>query len=147
MQLDVTNAGRDDGFPTSVLRELSHLKSLDHCNIAKVYKAEVQDKIVRICFEHLSLNLKQYIQLVSMPTEPSKESDIQFKLQPCEIKRIMWQLLKAVTYCHSKGLMHRNLKPDNILMNQDGELKLSDFTLSRMGVQPEGSYTPEDPKE
>lgn len=33
--LDVTNAGRDDGLPTSVLRELSHLKSLEHSNIAK----------------------------------------------------------------------------------------------------------------
>jgi hypothetical protein len=37
MFLDVTNAGKDDGFPTSVLRELSHLKSLEHPNIARVY--------------------------------------------------------------------------------------------------------------
>ena len=59
----------------------------------------------------------------------------------------MWQVVQAVSFCHSKGLMHRNLKPDNILIEEDGSVKLSDFTLSRMGVQPDGAYTPEDPKE
>jgi serine/threonine protein kinase len=59
----------------------------------------------------------------------------------------MWQILQAVSFCHSKGLMHRNLKPDNILVEEDGAIKVSDFTLSRMGVQPDGAYTPEDPKE
>jgi hypothetical protein len=34
--LDVTNAGQDDGLPTSVLREISHLKALDHPNIGKI---------------------------------------------------------------------------------------------------------------
>ena len=46
MCLDVTNAGKDDGFPTSVLRELSHLKSLDSPYVAKVIQAEVKDKVV-----------------------------------------------------------------------------------------------------
>jgi len=43
--------------------------------------------------------------------------------------------------------MHRNLKPDNILLTEDGTLKLTDFTLSRIAVIPHFPYTPEDPKE
>lgn len=43
--------------------------------------------------------------------------------------------------------MHRNLKPDNILINKDGTVKLSDFTLSRIVIIPIIPFTPEDPKE
>lgn len=43
--------------------------------------------------------------------------------------------------------MHRNLKPHNILIQNNGEIKISDFTLSRIGTEPNFPYTPEDPKE
>lgn len=43
--LDVTNAGQDDGLPTSVLREISHLKSLEHPNIGKIKQAEVKNEV------------------------------------------------------------------------------------------------------
>ena len=43
--------------------------------------------------------------------------------------------------------MHRNLKPDNILVSDSGQVKICDFTLSRIGVQKDVAYTPEDPKE
>ena len=36
--LDITNAGQDDGLPTSVLREIAHLKALDHPNIGKIHQ-------------------------------------------------------------------------------------------------------------
>ena len=46
--LDVTNAGQDDGLPTSVLRELSHLKSLEHKNIAQLLDVSINDKLLEI---------------------------------------------------------------------------------------------------
>ena len=43
--------------------------------------------------------------------------------------------------------MHRNLKPDNVLVESDDQVKLSDFSLCRLALIPHVAYTPEDPKE
>jgi serine/threonine protein kinase len=43
--LDVTNAGQDDGIPTSVLREISHMKVLNHKNVGKIIHAEVKNEL------------------------------------------------------------------------------------------------------
>lgn len=59
----------------------------------------------------------------------------------------MRQLLKGLKYLHGNRLMHRNLKPHNILINHDASVKIGDFTLSRISTEPHCPYTPEDPKE
>ena len=43
------------------------------------------------------------------------------------VKLFMFQLLRGVTYCHSRKVLHRDLKPQNILIGASGELKLADF--------------------
>ncbi len=63
--LDITNAGQDDGLPTSVLREISHLRSITHPNIVRLRKAEIRDNLVQLCFEHHEYNLKEYIRKYS----------------------------------------------------------------------------------
>ena len=42
-----------------------------------------------------------------------------------------WQLLRGVAFCHDRRVLHRDLKPQNLLINKDGELKLADFGLAR----------------
>ncbi len=59
--LDVTNAGQDDGMPTSILREISHLKSMNHLNIARINHAEVKEQIAQLVYEHHEYNLKEYL--------------------------------------------------------------------------------------
>ncbi len=56
-------------------------------------------------------------------------------------------MVEALQMCHSKGYMHRNLKPDNILVNAEGNVVLTDFALGRLMTRPQADYSPEDPKE
>jgi hypothetical protein len=63
--LDVTNAGQDDGIPTSVLREISHLKALQHQNIGAIKHAEVKDHLALLVYEYHEQNLKEFVRKCS----------------------------------------------------------------------------------
>ena len=131
VRLDVTNAGHDDGVPTSLLREISYLSTLHHPNVAQLHFADVKKEYVLLCSEHATFNLPQYLKHCKAP----------------DIRNLMAQIFLGLDYIHHCGIMHRNLKPDNILVTSDGQLKLADFTLSRLCMTPHVPYTPEDPKE
>jgi len=55
----------------------------------------------------------------------------------------LWQLLQGIAYCHSHRVLHRDLKPQNLLVNLNGLLKLADFGLARAFGIPIRSYTHE----
>ncbi len=55
----------------------------------------------------------------------------------------MYQLLKGIAYCHDKLVLHRDLKPQNLLINRKGELKIADFGLARSFGAPVRSYSSE----
>ena len=59
------------------------------------------------------------------------------------IKSNLFQLLAGVAFCHDRRVLHRDLKPQNLLVNKDGELKLADFGLARAFGIPVRSYTHE----
>lgn len=59
------------------------------------------------------------------------------------IKSFLYQLLKGVAYCHSKLVLHRDLKPQNLLISRQGQLKIADFGLARPFGAPVRSYSPE----
>ncbi len=55
----------------------------------------------------------------------------------------MYELVQGVEYCHKHGVLHRNMKPENILLTEDGHVVISDFSLSRIVTIPHVPYTPE----
>lgn len=90
---------------------------------------------------------------VSIPTFPlthfaKAKSERPIMTMPLEtVKLILLQIVQGLSHCHRNGVMHRNLKPDNIMVTTDECVKLTDFSLSRIATIPHFPYTPEDPKE
>ena len=59
------------------------------------------------------------------------------------MRSFLYQLIRGVAFCHQHRVLHRDLKPQNLLINREGELKLADFGLARAFGIPVRSYTHE----
>ena len=71
-------------------------------------------------------------------------SDSSKKALPIElVKSYTWQLLNGVSYCHSHRVLHRDLKPQNLLVDRHGGIKLADFGLARAFGVPVRMFTHE----
>jgi len=109
----------DEGVPSSALREICLLKELKHKNIVRLYDVLHSDKKLTLVFEHCDQDLKKYFDSLNGEID----ADV--------VKSFMFQLLRGLEFCHSHNVLHRDLKPQNLLINKNGELKLADFGLAR----------------
>uniref|UniRef100_A0A3B4FBA2 cyclin-dependent kinase n=1 Tax=Pundamilia nyererei TaxID=303518 RepID=A0A3B4FBA2_9CICH len=121
----------DEGAPCTAIREVSLLKNLKHANIVTLHDIIHTDRCLTLVFEYLDSDLKQYLDncgnLMSMHN----------------VKIFMFQLLRGLSYCHKRKILHRDLKPQNLLINDKGELKLADFGLARAKSVPTKTYSNE----
>lgn len=122
----------DEGIPSTAIREISLLKQLQHPNIVRLFDVIHTDKKLTLVFEFLDQDLKKYL-------DACGESG----LETCTIKSFLYQLLRGIAYCHEHRVLHRDLKPQNLLINMGGELKLADFGLARAFGIPVRNYTHE----
>lgn len=138
VDLELTNAGKDDGVPTSFLREAALLKKLEHPNIIRHLGCEILGKKAVMCTEYVHESFTSWYRRLEVLAVRTKLAEIQVNFR---------QLLTGLVHIHHQGVMHRNLKPDNIFIDEQGCVKLGDFTTTRMLDIPFQAYTPEDPKE
>ena len=111
--------GERDGFPVTAVREIKLLQSLKHQNIVNLQEVMVEKNDCFMVFEYLSHDLTG---LLNHPT---------FKLEPAHKKHLAKQLFEGLDYLHRRGVLHRDIKAANILVSNDGQLKLADFGLAR----------------
>lgn len=64
-------------------------------------------------------------------------------LGPNMVKKFCYQLIKGLYYCHAHRVLHRDLKPQNLLIDKEGNLKIADFGLARAFGIPLRTYTHE----
>ncbi|CDS03442.1 Putative CMGC/CDK protein kinase [Lichtheimia ramosa] len=121
----------EEGVPCTAIREISLLKELKHVNIVRLYDVLHTEKKLTLVFEYLDSDLKKFLD--------SYGGDIDV----LTIKQLMYQLLKGIAFCHDHKVLHRDLKPQNLLINKKGELKLGDFGLARAFGIPVRSYSHE----
>ncbi|XP_005987084.1 cyclin-dependent kinase 17 isoform X2 [Latimeria chalumnae] len=121
----------EEGAPCTAIREVSLLKDLKHANIVTLHDIIHTDKSLTLVFEYLEKDLKQYM------------DDCGNIMSLQNVKIFLFQLLRGLAYCHRRKVLHRDLKPQNLLINEKGELKLADFGLARAKSVPTKTYSNE----
>ena len=92
---------------------------LSHPNIVKVYDVSFGDRIQYIVMENIDgITLKDYI---------DRQKEINWK----EALHFTTQILRALEHAHEKGIVHRDIKPQNIMLLKDGTIKVTDFGIAR----------------
>lgn len=122
---------REEGVPFTAIREVSLLKQLKHCNIITLHDIIYTSKTLTLVFEYVDRDLSRYM------------DECDHKINLNNVRIYLFQLLRALKYCHDRKVLHRDIKPQNILISSLGELKLADFGLARAKSFPTKSYTDE----
>jgi eukaryotic-like serine/threonine-protein kinase len=112
----------DDEFVERFRREASAAAGLSHPNIVQVFDRGEWDSTYYIAMELLEgRNLKQVVREHG-PLEPALAVDI------------VLQILKAARFAHRRGIVHRDIKPHNVIVDADGRAKVTDFGIARAGA-------------
>lgn len=100
--------------------ESKAISILDHPNIVKVYDVSVTDRLQYIVMEYIDgITLKEYLK--------QRGGALTWK----EVVHFATQVLSALDHAHSKGIVHRDVKPQNIMLQANGSIKMMDFGIAR----------------
>ncbi|KAJ1650037.1 kinase subunit of RNA polymerase II carboxy-terminal domain kinase I [Dispira simplex] len=109
-----------EGFPITAMREIKLLTALNHPNIVQLYQTiHASDHSVYMVFEYMDYDL------AGMIAHPD------WALNAAHIKCLMQQMLSGLAYLHTHGVLHRDIKGSNLLLNKRGQIKFADFGLAR----------------
>ena len=128
--IKVANPGLIDETPQGLqmrklfFNEAHAAGSLNHPNIMKIFDAGVDKSTCYIVMEYLP-----DVTTLAEHTKAEKLLEIE------DAAKIVYRLANALDYAHSKGIVHRDIKPNNILFTRDGILKLADFGIALVLAQ------------
>ena len=109
----------NEEFRRRFKNESKAIAVLSHPNIVKVYDVSLGDKLQYIVMEYVEgITLKEYIE---------QQGVIPWK----EAVHFTTQILRALQHAHDKGIVHRDIKPQNILLLENGSIKVTDFGIAR----------------
>ena len=122
-------SGEEDGIHVTALREIKYLKELDHPNVVRLIEVISLKRSIALVFERMDTDLEEVIK------------DKTLVLSKGDIKAYMLGMLQALSHCHERWVLHRDIKPNNFLLSRDGKIKLTDFGLSRVYGSPDRKYS------
>ena len=96
----------EEGVPSTAIREISLLKELQHANVVRLQDVVHADAKLYLVFEFLDLDLKKH-----MDAHPRLGADGRL------VKLYLYQMLAGIAYCHAHRVLHRDLKPQNLLID------------------------------
>lgn len=108
-----------NGAHFTALREIKVLRDVRHANIVALLDVFARSQKLFLVYELCPTDLWKIIQ------------DKRYPLTAGYIKRYMWMALQGLQYLHTRWISHRDLKPNNLLVNARGELKIGDLGMSR----------------
>ena len=114
----------EENFLTRFQREAKAMASLNHSNIVSVYDFDVQDGIYYIVMEFVSGGtLKNRLENLARRGE---------KMPLADTVSSVLEIADALAYAHSRGMVHRDIKPGNIMLNEEGHAVLTDFGIAKI---------------
>ena len=109
----------NEEFKRRFKNESKAIAVLSHPNIVRVYNVSFGDRLQYIVMEYVDgITLKEYIE---------QQGVINWK----EAVHFIGQILAALQHAHDKGIVHQDIKPQNIMLLQDGTIKVTDFGIAR----------------
>ncbi|TGO49751.1 hypothetical protein BCON_0201g00190 [Botryotinia convoluta] len=121
-----------EGMAPDAIRELKHLQEISHPNVISLLSVfSSKDQNLNLVLEFLPLgDLEMLIKDVDG-----------VRYGAADIKAWMGMLSRAIWFCHENFVLHRDIKPNNLLIAADGEVKLADFGLARNFADPQRTMT------
>lgn len=112
----------EEGAPSTALREISFMRELSHPNIVKLLEVIHTPHTLCLVFELLQQDLKNLL---------DSRRNLKKPFSVPQIQSVMYQILSGLSFCHDRKILHRDLKPQNLLLSSEGHVKLADFGLAR----------------
>eukprot|EP00282_Hemiselmis_andersenii_P001106 CAMPEP_0114133482 /NCGR_PEP_ID=MMETSP0043_2-20121206/13653_1 /TAXON_ID=464988 /ORGANISM="Hemiselmis andersenii, Strain CCMP644" /LENGTH=287 /DNA_ID=CAMNT_0001227069 /DNA_START=25 /DNA_END=885 /DNA_ORIENTATION=- len=119
----------EDGIPVGVWREVKCLQHLEHENVVKLREVFVHGSSIVLVMECMECSLHEALRARGHPIGEAKA------------KGVMRAVLCGLEHVHSVGLIHRDVKPGNLLLSAGGDVKLGDFGLARTHATPDRPYS------